>query len=112
MSSFAHHGLASGIVRYRSFSATKRSKPLQTYKSSRDPMKRYSSLLLLLIFTCGFSWGRPADKCEEAGKLATGLLGTTDRKARLEAEARILDLCPDGAPGQYLKGLAAEQAGN
>jgi tetratricopeptide (TPR) repeat protein len=76
-------------------------------------MKKYAALLILLIFTCGFSWGRPAtDKCEEASKLAAALATLSDREARLQTEAKILELCPDGAPGQYLKGLAAEQAGN
>ena len=76
-------------------------------------MIKYIALLLLGLMTCGFTWGKSgAEKCDDARQLATELTGIGERKARLEAEARIQQLCPDGAVGQYLRGLNLEQAGN
>ncbi len=76
-------------------------------------MKKIISLIILATLTSGFTWGKSSsDRCEEAKQFALGLTSTSDRGSRLEAEASINELCPDGAAAQFMKGLASEQSGN
>jgi len=76
-------------------------------------MKKIIPFLIVAALTSGFTWGKSAvDKCDEAKQLAFGLTSTTDRASRMEAEASISQLCPDGAAGLFISGYAYEVAGN
>lgn len=76
-------------------------------------MRKIVPLLIIAAVTSGFTWGKgPVEKCAEAKRLAFGLTSTTDRESRLEAEASIRQLCPDGAAGLFYNGYAYEVAGN
>lgn len=76
-------------------------------------MKKIIPFLLIATLTSGFTWGKhPADKCEEAKRLAFGLTSASDRGSRIEIEASIRQLCPDGAAGLFYNGYAYEVAGN
>ena len=76
-------------------------------------MKRIIPFIMMAALTTGFTWGRSsADKCDEAKQLAFGITSTTGRSSRIETEASIRQLCPDGAAGFFINGLAYEVAGN
>lgn len=76
-------------------------------------MKKILPLLLMAALTSGFTWGKsPAQKCEEAKQRAFGLTSMTDRESRIETEAAIRQLCPDGAAGIFYNGYTYEVAGN
>ncbi len=67
----------------------------------------------MAALTTGFTWGSSrVDNCDEAKQLAYGITSTSDRSSRSEAEASIRQICPDGAAGIFIKGLAYEVAGN
>jgi Flp pilus assembly protein TadD len=72
------------------------------------------ALFLSALFTCGFDWtfGLVKDKCAQAKKIAVGLAATKDDLKRSQNEKHILDLCPAGAPGHYVKALNLEREGN
>jgi tetratricopeptide (TPR) repeat protein len=76
-------------------------------------MKKIIPFLIMAALTSGFTWGKSAvDKCDEAKTLAFGLTSTTDRGSRIEAEASIRQLCPDGVADLFIRGYAYEVAGN
>lgn len=76
-------------------------------------MKKLVPLLIIAALTSGFTWGKkPIDRCEDAKQLAFGLKSSTDRGSRIEADASIRELCPDGAAGRFVNGYALEVAGN
>ena len=76
-------------------------------------MRKIIPVLIMAALTSGFTWGKSAvDKCEEAKQLAFGLTSTTDRGGRMEAEAAISQLCPDGVAALFISGYAYEVAGN
>src|SRR5512133_3269695 len=76
-------------------------------------MKKIIPFIILATLTCGFTWGKSSsDKCDEAKQIAFGLTSTSASASRLEAEASIRHLCPDGAAATFMKGYAAEQSGN
>ena len=76
-------------------------------------MKRIIPFIMMAALTSGFTWGSSsADKCDEAKQLAYGITSTTGRSIRIETEASIRKLCPDGAAGFFINGLAYEVAGN
>ncbi|GFO62987.1 tetratricopeptide repeat protein [Geomonas paludis] len=79
-------------------------------------MKRYaalSSLLAVTLFSTGFSWPFPAtNSCLEAKKIILELPPQASEQKKKDAEKRVTELCPTGAPGRYLKALAFERSGN
>jgi tetratricopeptide (TPR) repeat protein len=76
-------------------------------------MKKIIPVLILAALTSGFTWGKsPAQKCDEAKQRAFGLTSLTDRESRIETEAAIRQLCPDGAAGIFYNGYTYEFAGN
>ena len=76
-------------------------------------MKKIIPYIIMAALSSGFSWGSSStEKCETAKQQAAGLLSTTERGARIEAEASIRALCPEGAAGLFLNGFAFETAGN
>lgn len=84
---------------------------------SKGPyMKRYaalSSLLAVTLFGTGFSWPFPAtNSCLQAKKIIMELPPQASEQKRNDAEKRVAELCPTGAPGRYLKALAFERSGN
>ncbi|HOP41318.1 MAG TPA: tetratricopeptide repeat protein, partial [Geobacteraceae bacterium] len=77
-------------------------------------MKKSLMILLLILFaalSCGFDWTFGlSGKCSQAKKIVTVLEETTDNMERVQAENRVMDLCADGAPGNYVKALQRERA--
>ncbi|WP_243688881.1 tetratricopeptide repeat protein [Geotalea toluenoxydans] len=78
-------------------------------------MKKRTTLIMLgftPLILCGFDWGfNFKDKCSEAKKLATDLSEIKDEAARSEAEAKIIELCPEGAAVHFAKALNFERSG-
>lgn len=77
-------------------------------------MKKYTVVIALFVtalFTCGFDWtfGLHKDKCAQAKKIAGGLAATKDDAKRGQDEKHILELCPAGAAGHYVKALRNER---
>jgi len=70
------------------------------------PLLGITALLL-----SGFSWGFGGDRCKEAAELANQLPGLQNEASRNADEAKIVQLCPDGAAAQYVAGQQAERAG-
>lgn len=73
------------------------------------------SLLLSIAFlaslNCGFDWTFGlAGKCSQARKIVLGLGEKKDDPAREQNEKRVLDLCPEGAPGHFVRALKYERA--
>ena len=79
-------------------------------------MKRYaalSSLLAVTLFSTGFNWPFPAgDSCQKAKRLILELPAKASELKRKETESRVMELCPTGAAGHFLKGLQFERSGN
>lgn len=70
-----------------------------------------AALLAVTLFATGFTWPFPsADGCKDAKKLISEL-PPNDPKQK-ETEARVMELCPTGPAGHYLKGLQFERAGS
>lgn len=70
------------------------------------PLIAVTALLL-----SGFSWNFGGDRCKEAVELAKQLPSLKDDAARSSEEAKIVEICPDGAAAQYVAGQQAERAG-
>lgn len=68
-------------------------------------------LAVAALLLSGFSWNFSGGRCKEALELAKQLPGLQDDAARSMEEAKIVELCPDGAAAQYVAGLQAERAG-
>ncbi|HEY5472712.1 MAG TPA: tetratricopeptide repeat protein, partial [Candidatus Limnocylindrales bacterium] len=65
------------------------------------------------MFTTGFNWPFPAgDSCQNAKKLILELPATASELKKKETEGRVMELCPTGAAGHYLKGLQFERSGH
>jgi tetratricopeptide (TPR) repeat protein len=75
-------------------------------------IRSYAALLSAVLLLCGFDWGFSGDTCKEAQKLADSLDSARDDASLRQAEARILAICPDGAPGHYVSALTLERIGN
>jgi tetratricopeptide (TPR) repeat protein len=76
--------------------------------------KRYTCLMLLCAtaLLTGFSWGFGSDTCKEASGMAATVESLQDEVQLRQSEARILSLCPDGAPGHFVAALQLERVGN
>jgi len=70
------------------------------------PLMGVTALLL-----SGFGWNFSGGGCTEALELAKQLPGIQDERIRSVQEARIVELCPDGAAAQYVAGRQAERSG-
>lgn len=68
-------------------------------------------LVATALMLSGFSWNFGGDKCKDALDLAKQLPSLKDETARSSDEARIVELCPDGAAAQYVAGQQAERNG-
>jgi len=76
-------------------------------------MKKIIPYIIVAALASGFSWGNnSSEKCDTAKQQAFGLFAATDKGARLETEASIRSLCPEGAAGQFINGYGLETAGN
>lgn len=68
-------------------------------------------LIVLPVFICGFSdAGDQVKQCREAVEIVPSLAGLTGEELLMQEE-RIISLCPEGAPGHFIKGLRHEQEG-
>ncbi|WP_243369889.1 tetratricopeptide repeat protein [Geotalea sp. SG265] len=78
-------------------------------------MKKYSTIMIIAfapVFLCGFDWGFGIkDKCTEAKKLATELNEIKDDASRGDSEAKIAELCPEGAAVHFARALNFERNG-
>ena len=75
-------------------------------------IRSYSVLLGAALLLSGFTWGFGGDVCKDASKLAATLDNLRDQAQSRQVEAKILSLCPDGAPGLYVAALQLERVGN
>jgi tetratricopeptide (TPR) repeat protein len=69
-------------------------------------------LAVTALLLSGFSWNFGGSRCKEALDLAKKLPGLQDDATRTQEEAKIIELCPDGAAAQYVAGQQAERAGS
>lgn len=74
------------------------------------PVYRITLLLAVVLFCCGFSWGRgKSDPCEEARAILDTFLTVTDPGKRTQLGKTILTACPNGAAGLFISALQAEK---
>jgi tetratricopeptide (TPR) repeat protein len=78
-------------------------------------MTMKKSLLIYLAFLapliCGFDWTFGlAGKCSQAKKIVAVLAEKKNDLERDQNEKRVLALCPDGAPGHFVRALRYERA--
>ncbi len=72
------------------------------------------TLLLMTAVTLltGFTWGFGGDPCRDAREQADTLESIRDDVLIRQREAKILELCPDGAAAHYVTALQFERVGN
>jgi len=73
---------------------------------------RVVAIALIFPYLVAFSWGEPEDPCRRASGLVAEYEAATDPSVRNEIEQRIVKLCPDGAPAQYILGRSYERGGD
>ena len=95
---------------------SKRGEPPTKICKKGPYMKRYaalSSLVAVTLFSTGFNWPFPAgNSCRDAKRLILELPAQSNESKRKDVEKRVMELCPTGAAGHFLKGLQFERAGN
>lgn len=76
-------------------------------------ISRFSVLVAVIIFCCGFSWGvGKSDPCEEARTAIDTFPSITDPVKRAKKEDSVLKACPNGAAGLFIKALHTEKTAN
>lgn len=74
-------------------------------------VSRTSALIAVILFCCGFGWGLgKSDPCEGARTTLDTLSTNIDPIKRAKLEETILQTCPIGAAGLFIKALQAEKA--
>ena len=74
-------------------------------------VSRTAALMAVILFCCGFSWGLgKSDPCVETRTALDTLSIITDPVNRTKLEETILNACPNGAAGLFIKALQTEKA--